>query len=108
MQRNSYLGYGTTNYRGEKSDDDYQRGNSRHHWLDGSGQDRFRQKFRPLYTVKAKELGKDLHERLRQDEWYCLLQSVGPRGPEDREWVSERRIIEKSGDNRRDKLVYVR
>ncbi len=100
MQRNPHLGYGTSNYRGEKSDDDYQRGNSRHHRLDGSGQDRFRQKdIRPLYIVMQKGL--------RGDEWYYLLQSVGPPGPEDGKWVSERRTIEKRGDNMHDKHVYV-
>jgi len=81
--------YGSNNYRGKQSDDDYQRGNARHHGIDGRGQDRFRQE------VAEERRGPELYiiEREEHDQlWYFYLRGVERYAPYDGKWVRARDV----------------
>lgn len=90
-QNMSFLGFSTTSYRGEQNDDDFQRGNARHHRLDDGGQDRFRQQ--GASASGHKELYAIAGEERRKDGLYCRLRGIYLPANYDGTWVSARDVI---------------
>lgn len=76
------------NYRGEQSDDEFQRHNANRHHREESGQDRFGQ--RAVRNGDGAVLYRTEGRKMQGVECYHLLRCVGLKGPRDGQWVKEK------------------
>lgn len=87
-----------SNYRGEQSDDSYQRHNANRHHREESGQDRFGQQ-QVLYKTEGLERA--------GAERYHLLRRVESTGSRDGQWVKEKDLRLVKTTNRGERLFRV-
>lgn len=86
-----------SNYRGEQSDDSYQRHNANRHHREESGQDRFGQQV--LYRTES--------QKTQGVERYHLLRRVESTGSRDGQWVKEKDLRLVKTTNRGERLFRV-